>query len=94
MRLHLLLVLTLVVLTTSLSYAQTPQGRDLFNGKDLTGWRGRPHLSPYEEAAFDKELAAKKREEWNADRDLHWTVRDGELINDGNEQFQKITAAA
>src|SRR6187455_3378051 len=50
----------------------------LFNGKDLSGWRGRPGgggvFSPYVEAKFTTEEREAKRKEWNGDRDLHWSV--------------------
>jgi hypothetical protein len=61
----------------------------LFNGKDLSGWRGRPGgggvFSPYVEAKFTPEERAAKRAEWNADRDLHWRadVAKGEIVSDG-----------
>ena len=61
----------------------------LFNGKDLSGWRGRPGgggvFSPYVEAKFTPEEREAKRKEWNADRDLHWSVdpASGELVSDG-----------
>jgi len=61
----------------------------LFNGKDLGGWRGRPGgggvFSPYVEAKFTPEERAAKKAEWNADRDLHWSVdaAAGELVSDG-----------
>src|SRR6185503_16294375 len=61
----------------------------LFNGKDLSGWRGRPGgggvFSPYVEAKFTPEEREAKRKEWNADRDLHWSVdtAKGELVSDG-----------
>ena len=61
----------------------------LFNGKDLSGWRGRPGgggvFSPYTEAKFTTEERAAKRAEWNADRDLHWRVdaTKHELVSDG-----------
>ena len=62
----------------------------LFNGKDLSGWRGRPGgggvFSPYVEAKFTPEERAAKQAEWNADRDLHWRVdtATGELVSDGH----------
>src|SRR5258708_8124825 len=61
----------------------------LFDGKDLSGWRGRPGgggvFSPYVEAKFTPEERAAKRAEWNADRDLHWRADavNGELVSDG-----------
>jgi hypothetical protein len=61
----------------------------LFNGHDLSGWRGRPGgggiFSPYVEAAFSPEERAAKQAEWNADRDAHWRVdtERGEIVSDG-----------
>jgi hypothetical protein len=61
----------------------------LFNGKDLSGWRGRPGgggvFSPYVEAKFTPEERAAKQKEWNDDRDLHWRVdaEKGEIVSDG-----------
>lgn len=58
----------------------------LFNGKDLSGWRGRqPNYNPAEEAGLTKEELAAKQAKWNADRDAHWRVdRDRkEIVSDG-----------
>jgi Domain of Unknown Function (DUF1080) len=61
----------------------------LFNGKDLSGWRGRPGgggvFSPYVEAKFTPEERAAKQAEWNADRDMNWRVdaATGELVSNG-----------
>ena len=98
MRTHLLMTGRIVVfagLLASMAGAQPaipapPAGfTSLFNGKDLTGWRGRPGgggvFSPYVEAKFTPEERAAKRAEWNADRDQHWRVDSakGELVSDG-----------
>jgi len=62
----------------------------LFNGNDLSGWRGRPGgggvFSPYVEAKFTPEERAAKQKEWNDDRDLHWRVDNakGEIVSDGH----------
>ncbi len=60
----------------------------IFNGKDLQGWRGRPGgggvFSPYVEARFTAEERAKAQQEWNEDRDKHWSVKDGILVSDGH----------
>src|SRR4051812_11576673 len=64
-----------------------PKGfSELFNGKDLTGWRGRqPNYNPAEEAKLSKEELAAKQAEWNAGRDLHWKVDAAkqEIVSDG-----------
>jgi Domain of Unknown Function (DUF1080). len=64
-----------------------PKGfTELFNGKDLTGWRGRqPTYNPVEEAKLAKDALAAKQAEWNAARDLHWKVDPAkqEIVSDG-----------
>ena len=66
---------------------QPPKGfTKLFNGKDLTGWRGRqPNYNPAEEAKLSKSELAAKQAEWNTARDLHWKVdtAKGEIVSDG-----------
>jgi hypothetical protein len=66
---------------------QPPKGfTALFNGKDLTGWRGRqPNYNPVEEAKLTKEELAAKQAAWNTERDAHWTVdtAKGEIVSDG-----------
>jgi hypothetical protein len=61
----------------------------LFNGRDLTGWHGmNPHRPPY-----NKFLALPKSEqdallaEWDADARQHWSVDNGELVNDGRGAY-------
>jgi hypothetical protein len=64
-----------------------PQGfTALFNGKDLTNWRGRqPNYDPRTEAALPKDELAKKQAEWNTARDAHWRVdaQKEEIVSDG-----------
>jgi hypothetical protein len=58
----------------------------LFNGRDLSGWRGRQGTySPHAEALLTKEELAAKQVQWNAERDLHWSVdaAKGEIVSDG-----------
>ncbi len=58
----------------------------LFNGKDLSGWRGRQGTySPHAEALLSKEDLSAKQVQWNAERDLHWSVdaAKGEIVSDG-----------
>jgi hypothetical protein len=66
---------------------QAPKGfTKLFNGKDLTGWRGRQGTySPYEQAKLTPAELKAKQAAWNAERDLHWSVdkAKGEIVSDG-----------
>jgi hypothetical protein len=66
---------------------QPPAGfTSLFNGRDLSGWRGRqPNYSPYEQAKLTPAELAAKQTAWNAERDLHWRVdaAKGEIVSDG-----------
>jgi hypothetical protein len=89
----LLLCVTMFVWCLAEARAQRvepPEGfTSLFNGVDLTGWRGRPGkggvFSPYLEEAFTDAERRAKQAEWDADRDQHWWVdrERGELVTDG-----------
>jgi len=62
----------------------------LFNGKDLTGWRGRKgDYSPYVEAKLTKEEQAAAQVLWNTDRDTNWSVdaAKSELVSNGKGVF-------
>jgi hypothetical protein len=56
----------------------------LFNGKDLDGWRGLGHYSPYKlESLKPEDRDALFAKNWE-DVTKHWTVENGELVNDGH----------
>src|SRR5712675_2443031 len=60
--------------------AAPPAGfKALFNGKDLTGWYGLGHFDPRRREA----IADEKREQNQSSFKTHWTVADGEFVNDG-----------
>lgn len=67
---------------------QAPEGfTNLFDGKDLSGWRGRQGTySPYEQAKLTPEQLEAKQKAWNEDRDKHWHVdtAKGEIVSDGH----------
>ena len=75
-----------------------PQGyRALFNGRDLEGWHGMDHFDPRTLASMSDEERAKKRETDTTDAQKHWSVQNGELVNDGygaylttDEKFENI----
>ena len=59
----------------------------LFDGKDLAGWHGMPHYDPYELAALPEGDRKKQLAAWNEEVKKHWTVMDGELVNDGKGAY-------
>ena len=59
----------------------------LFNGRDLAGWRGRPHFDPAKEAEGTTEERAKRQADWDADMRRHWTVENGLIVSDGQGVF-------
>jgi hypothetical protein len=56
----------------------------LFNGKDLSGWHGMGHFDPRELSAMSDDDRAKKHAADLEDVKQHWTVENGELVNDGH----------
>jgi hypothetical protein len=67
---------------------QPPSGfTALFNGKDLTGWHGMPHFDPYKLAAMEPKERDALVEKWTADAKQHWSVQNGELVNDGKGAY-------
>jgi hypothetical protein len=59
----------------------------LFNGENLDGWHGMPHFSPIKLAAMTASERQAKIKDWTADAKQHWTVENGELINDGKGAY-------
>jgi len=58
----------------------------LFNGTDLTGWKGLlkgPYDNPAKRAALSADERAKLQEQADADMRAHWKVVDGALTFDG-----------
>ncbi len=55
----------------------------LFNGTDLTGWYGLGHFDPRKLWAMSDQERAAKREADMVDAVAHWTVENGDLVNDG-----------
>lgn len=83
-----LALLLIVTGTLPAQHNSPPPGfTALFNGRDLTGWRGRPHLAPSKEAAFPADERARQQAGWDADVARHWSVENGEIVNDGHGVF-------
>ena len=63
---------------------QPPAGYEkLFNGQDLSGWHGMGHFSPIKLAAMSQADRDEKRASDIDDLKQHWSVENGELVNDG-----------
>jgi len=59
----------------------------LFNGKDLSGWHGMPHFDPRKLAEMTDADRQAKIDEWTKDAKAHWSVENGELVNDGKGAY-------
>jgi hypothetical protein len=67
---------------------QPPPGfTALFNGQDLTGWRGGDTFDPRQWLAMPEAERQAKDAEWTADMRQHWRVENGELVNDGQGKY-------
>lgn len=89
---RLLTLTSLIMLTSMASAGDPPKGfTALFNGKDLTGWHGwaihEKNANPEQFAKLDKEEKAQRVADWTKDAATHWSVENGELVNDGNGAY-------
>ncbi len=82
------LLLPAVALAQDDPQNQPPEGfTALFNGKDLSGWHGMPHFDHRDLAKMSAEEREKKIAEWTEEAKEHWTVENGELVNDGEGPY-------
>ena len=59
----------------------------IFNGENLDGWRGMPHVDPRQVAAMTEEKRATQYAAWTEDAKKHWSVQGGDLVNDGHGAY-------
>ena len=59
----------------------------LFNGKDLTGWRGGDTFDHRKLLAMPAEQRDAQIAKWTASMKDHWSVQNGELVNDGKGSY-------
>ena len=86
--LSLLLLVAFVGVAMADDAVTPPEGfKALFNGKDLTGWHGMQHFDPYKLAEMSKEDREKFLADQTAEMKKHWSVDNGELVNDGNGPY-------
>lgn len=89
LRLSTILSLLCVLLINTQAFAQEnnnpPKGfTALFNGKDLNGWWGLKTENPEKWMALSADDLKKKLDASLVDIAKHWTVQNGELVNDGH----------
>jgi hypothetical protein len=74
-----------VICSAADSDAYPPAGfKPLWNGKDLSGWWGASTDDPRIYMALPAEEFEKKKKASLDDIQKHWSVQDGELVNDGH----------
>jgi hypothetical protein len=71
----------------SASAAETKGFIPLFNGKDLTGWRGGDTFDHRKYLDLPEDKRAAQDEKWTADMKAHWSVEGDELVNDGHGKY-------
>ena len=77
-----------LALTLSTYAANPPSGfTALFNGKDLSGWRGGDTFDHRKYLAMTPEERAAQDAKWTADMKQHWKVEGEELVNDGHGKY-------
>lgn len=91
MKLNLFSKLFLSLLVLAWSYTPEAQSqeatgawRKIFNGKDLSGWHGD---NPHDTVKAPAEERAAAIEKQQADFKKHWSVENGELVNDGHGPY-------
>ena len=82
-------LLALLIASIALTAAPTPpEGfTSLYNGKDLTGWRGGDTSDHRAYLALAPEKRAERDKTWTADMLTHWKAEGDELVNDGKGKY-------
>jgi len=82
-------LLALFLAAVALTAAPTPpEGfTPLYNGKDLTGWRGGDTSDHRAYLALSPEKRAERDKTWTADMLAHWKAEGDELVNDGKGKY-------
>jgi hypothetical protein len=55
----------------------------LFNGKDFSNWHARSTTNPAKYASLPQE----QKDKWNEDIAKHWSIENGEIVNDGQGAY-------
>jgi hypothetical protein len=59
----------------------------LFNGKDLSGWRGGDTFDHRKLLAMPQDKRQEQIDKWTESMKPHWKAVDGELVNDGQGAY-------
>ncbi|MEO1984868.1 MAG: family 16 glycoside hydrolase [Fuerstiella sp.] len=83
------LLVTVIAIVTSVTASaddpKPPAGfRAIFNGDDLDGWHG---LNPHQSAKLKGEKKRENLEAQRAEFSKHWSVENGEFVNDGHGPY-------
>ncbi len=90
---YLLSLLVALLLTPAINRADDPQPpkgfRAIFNGQNLDGWYG---LNPHTAAGLSGEDKQENQRAQRVEFPRHWTVENGELVNDGRGPYATTDA--
>ena len=83
-----ILIASVIAPLLSLQTVTPPKGfTALYNGRDLTGWRGGDTFDHRKWLALPEAERAKLDAEWTADMRAHWRAEGPELVNDGQGKY-------
>ena len=85
------LIATAVCSIASADAPVPPQFVALFNGKDLTGWKGGTTFDPAKLAAMTESERTEQEKKWTESMVQHWRVENQELVNDGLGDYATTT---
>lgn len=87
------LVFALLAGSTTVTRAATPPAgfTALFNGTDLTGWRGGDTFDHRKYLDMPEDKRAEQDAKWTEDMKKHWSVQNGEFVNDGHGKYATTT---
>ncbi len=83
----LVLTLTAALALTAPAAETKPGFVPLFNGKDLSGWRGGDTLDHRKYLDLPADKRAEQDAKWTADMKSHWSAQGEELVNDGHGKY-------
>jgi hypothetical protein len=85
--LALVLGTTVVVAGSSQRVTPPKEFAALYNGQDLTGWRGGDTFDHRKWLAMPEADRVAREAEWTADMRAHWSAAGPELVNDGKGKY-------